>query len=141
MPRIQRITEKFEISQGILYSANNVVDEVIPAEVSSIVDGEYEVHEQPSKYAFQKSNDTLIKVSFESGSQLTYIGQYSFFYCTNLKEVDLTQCHNVNTIHNFAFGYCYSLTTFLLHTIKELKSCAFRSVPLSITIDSKLALC
>ena len=55
---------------------------------------------------------------------ITSIGEYSFYYCTNLKTIDLPQ--SLTAIYDYAFEHCSSLTEITIPTnIKILSQYAF----------------
>ena len=79
--------EKFEIAENnTLQNAINVVEEKIPQNVVSIRSG------TSDDYAFLKSKSTITKVLFEDNSNLETIGDYSFFLCSQLTVIDLSNC-------------------------------------------------
>lgn len=65
----------------------------IPASVTTI-----------GKYAFaqDRSAKALSNVTFEEGSKLNSIGEYAFYYCTNLKAIELPD--NISSIYRYTFG-------------------------------------
>ena len=126
----RKTQEHYESSGSRLISATNVSNALINKDIVTIDDG------SPTKYVFQGSADTLHSVTFESESQLTTIGSYSFYYCTHLESVDLTQCTKLTTINTYAFAYCYSLQSFkFTPSITSLGSSLFRCVPIEETFD------
>ena len=127
---IPRKTEQLKISNSTLVSATDGIEVEIPSNVVTIDDG------SSTNYVFQGSKDTLTRVSFQSGSQLTTIGSYSFYYCTKLESVDLTHCETLKIIHSYAFGYCYSLRNFELpHSVTKIHGNSFRLTPIKTTFD------
>ena len=126
----QKAEEQFESSDTTLIAATNVIDAVINKKIVLIC------HGTESKYVFQGSSDTLRSVTFESGSQLTTIGRYSFYCCTHLESVNLTQCTKLTEIHNLAFAFCYSLRSFNLPlTIELIGDNVFRCDPIEETFN------
>ena len=69
--------------------------------------------------------------------ELERIG-FDAFYLTNLKEVDLSKCHNLKTIEDYAFGSCSSLQSVKLpEGLKLIEYGAFENTALQeITIPS-----
>ena len=60
-------------------------------------------------YAFLLAKNTLETCTFEEGSQLQDIQQYSFYECQRLKTIDLSICYSLKTIGAYAFFGCSSL--------------------------------
>ena len=128
----QRKTKNVVVSGSTLVSVTDAEEIEIDSNIINIAEG------SSTSYAFQGSNDTLKKVSFQTGSQLETIGSYSFYLCTKLESIDLTYCTKLKEIHNWAFAYCYSLRSFLFpstSSISFLGSNIFRNVPLETTFD------
>ena len=78
-------------------------------------------------YLFYSSNAdyyaNLKSVSF-SGTQLTTIGKYAFYYCTELESLNLPE--GLKYIYNCAFYNCKNMTKlYIPTTVKEIKEQAF----------------
>ena len=125
------MSQKFQINhENILISANSIVDKKIPASVTSTFEG------NTDNYAFIQSIETLQKVSFEDNPQITIIGSYSFYQCTNLKEVDLSNCKLLTSINYLCFAYCYSMNSIIFPpNINKIGSNSFRCVHIDKLID------
>ena len=123
--------EKFEIiDPNILQNAFGVIDEKIPKNVVNIRKGDSE------DYAFLQSKNTLTKIWFEENSQLKTIGDYSFYLCSNVLSVDLSNCLLCEIIGYCAFAYCKSLNELILPpNINNIGGNVFRSVHLQKLID------
>ena len=125
------MNEKFEIAENnTLQNAINVVEEKIPQNVVSIRSG------TSDDYAFLKSKSTITKVLFEDNSNLETIGDYSFFLCSQLTVIDLSNCLLCNTIGYCAFAYCRKLNE--IHfppNIRTIQGNFIRSVHLQKTIN------
>lgn len=73
--------------------------------------------------------------------ELERIG-FDAFYLTNLKEVDLSKCHNLKTIEYYAFGSCSSLQSVKLPEGLKLIECgafentALQEITIPSTVDS-----
>ena len=126
----RKTQEQFETSGTTLISVKNVIDAVINKNIVTINDG------STTEYVFKESAHTLQSVSFESESQLTTIGSCSFYLCTQLESVNLTQCTKLTEIHNLAFAFCYSLRSFSLPlTIELIGDNVFRCDPIEETFN------
>ena len=81
----------------------------------------------------------LAEVSFPEG--LERIG-FDAFYRTNLKEVDLSKCHNLKTIEYYAFGSSSSLQSVKLPDgltmidYEAFSDCPLREITIPSTVDS-----
>lgn len=82
----------------------------------------------------------LVEINFPEG--LEEIGFDAFLYNINLKEVDLSKCHNLKTIEDTAFGCCRSLQSVKLpEGLKLIESEAFaysalQEITIPSTVDS-----
>lgn len=70
--------------------------------------------ESKDEYASIDAVDQLESVTFESDSQLRYIGKYAFYNCKRIQSIDLTPCQCLETIYDYGFNYCSGITTILL---------------------------
>ena len=124
----QRKTKNVVASGSTLVSVTDAEEIEIDSNIINIAEG------SSTSYAFQGSKDTLKKVSFQTGSQLETIGSYSFYYCTKLESIDLTQCTKLKEIHIWAFANCFSLRNFELpQSVTSIGDNAFRHTPIKTT--------
>ena len=73
------IQEQFQIVGENITKANpGFSNYIIPKIITCIQDG------SKNSYAFQELASRQFEVSFEEGSNLTYIGAYSFYKCSYL---------------------------------------------------------
>ena len=77
---------------------------VIPESIETIKAG------NESIYAFYGARNTRFNLSFAPNCRLTYIGDYAFYKCRYLYNIDFRNAVNLKTIVNFAFANCRSLT-------------------------------
>ena len=127
---IPRRTQEIQTSGNTLVSATDVTEIEIQSNIVAIAEG------SSTDYVFQGSTETLTKVSFQEGSQLTTIGSYSFYYCTKLESIDLTQCTKLKIINTYAFGNCYSLQHFELpQSVTSIDDNSFRNTPIETTFS------
>ena len=87
-------------------------------------------------YAFLLAKDTLETCTFEEGSQLQDIQQYSFYECQRLQTIDLSICYSLKTIGAYAFFGCSSLALIQLpESLQQIdERCFSQSGLKSITI-------
>ena len=95
------------ILKKVIPSENSKVYE-IPNEVTATEDGEID------DYVFQNLRYEEFTVKFNQGNQIEKIGNYTFYYCLYLKEINLSLCKHLTTIGSEAFSYCTSLSTLIL---------------------------
>ena len=78
---------------------------VIPSTVGSIRSGSIE------DYAFYNAKDVIVSLLFASDSQITSIGDYSFYECQKLSHVDFSNAKKLEILCNFCFSNCHSITS------------------------------
>lgn len=124
------------VATGTLIRAINQSEITVPSEVVTMEDGVFYGLKGVTKVDM---SDTQIKViennSFRGCSSLqdvslpgniTSIGQYAFFRCTALKNVDLQNCEKLNKIDVSAFFGCSSLKRIELpKSMKQIGMLAF----------------
>ncbi|MCR4897820.1 MAG: leucine-rich repeat domain-containing protein [Acholeplasmatales bacterium] len=125
-------------SNAIIYYIGNDKDIVIPSNVDIIYDRAFMYRNIESlyipksvtyigNYAFYYCNN-LKTVTFEEGSLLETIGDNAFMYCTELESIFIPK--NVKTINLEAFSYNTSLTSITFEEgslLEEIESKAFKS--------------
>ena len=122
--------DHFIIQNSILKNAINVVDEKIPANIVSIESGNI------SDYVFKSSIKTLTKLSFEDNNKLETVGDYAFYACSLLKEVDFSNCPNCNKIGLHSFNGCYLINSLKLPpNLQTLLGHALRTIHINMTLD------
>ena len=87
---------------GLTYDAGDLTEIVIPKSVTTI----YGTSSSDGAFG---NNETLQKVTFEDGSQLTSIGNYAFYDCSSLTSITIPS--GVTSIGSSAFSGCSSLTS------------------------------
>ena len=82
-------------------------------------------------YAFFNCKSILETVIVTEGSQLKDIQPYSFYKCTQLKEIDLSLCKSLTTIGEYAFYGCSSLQSVIFpDSLTSINSYAFMNTVL-----------
>ena len=94
---LQKVTPSKESNEYI------IPDEVIATEDGSITD-----------YVFKELCNIEFTVKFNKGSEIEIIGNYTFYKCKYLKEINLSLCFHLGIIGSNAFSYCTSLSTIVL---------------------------
>ncbi len=88
-------------------------------------------------YAFYECS-SLTELDLSEYTNLTSIGEMAFYHCTGLTSIDLSGCTALTSIGNYAFAGCSSLTSVDLSTCSSLTSieyCAFRNNSSIMSID------
>ena len=96
----------FDINGVNITHANPGLSEyVIPKEAKFIQDG------NETSYVFKDvcQSGKSFSISFEEGSQLTYIGAYACYKCSSLKEINFSNAKSLKYIINRAFSACNGL--------------------------------
>ena len=62
-------------------------------------------------YAFINAKDSIESCYFEANSKLKNISSYSFYQCSKLSLIDLSNCNSLTEIGDYAFYQCTSLKT------------------------------
>ncbi len=123
---------------SIIYYIGNNKNIVIPSNVDAIYDHAFMYRSIESlyipksvtyigNYAFYYCNN-LKTITFEEGSLLETIGDYAFMYCTELESIFIPK--NVKTINSNAFSNNNSLTSITFEEgslLEEIESRAFKS--------------
>ena len=105
-------------------------------------------------FAFIKCKDTISEVTFPKGSLLETISPYSFYCCSKITKIDLSNCTKLTEIGSYAFNQCSELSTltfpssiitiksysfsgtkisslFIPKSVKTIESAAFYAIPLT----------
>ena len=105
---------------GYTGSSTNVV---IPSSIN--VNGEDIPVKVIADNAFY-DNDTITSVTIPDS--VTAIGDYAFYYCSNLKTVTISENSQLTSIGDFAFGDCSSLTSiYIPDSVTAIEGHAFRN--------------
>ena len=89
--------------------------------------------ESGEDYASIDAANKLESVTFESSSQLKYIGKYAFYKCTLIKTIDLSPCSCLEKIHDYGFNYCTGITSITLpkSVLSRIESYVFQRLSIS----------
>ena len=60
-------------------------------------------------YAFYDARNTIETVHFENNPQLQYISPYCFYCCIKLSSIDISACTELTQIGQYSFYKCSSL--------------------------------
>ena len=101
----------FEVSEKIIVKAlpsSETHEYVIPNDITATRDG------NENNYVFQELKDKEFTVVFTKGNKIERIGNFTFYSCTKLVEINFSLCEKLTTIGAHAFTRCTSLSTLIL---------------------------
>ena len=110
-----RGSDALTITNGVLTNiASDITCIKLPNTVTSIRSGDSE------DFAFQRSSTTLTEIDFSISTEITTIGSYAFYHCTEVKRFDLSRLTKLTTLGEHAFRCCTSSKEFILPTQSKL---------------------
>lgn len=113
-----------------------------PKQVTETLDGTADL------YVFSLVKDIIKGVDFFEGSQLKTLGSYTFYRCSKLESIDLSNCAQLVNIKDSCFSYCQKLISIIFSehgSFKNIGSYCFEFTSLTnihfpITFDSFLGM-
>ena len=104
----------------LLLTPSSLKEYTVPSSCTTINGGQIETS------SFRPCRNTIQKISFQEGSQLTTISNY-VFYGSTIKTLDFGNCNELKTIPSYLCASCLQLSELILPpNIDKINNCAFQ---------------
>ena len=90
-----------------------------------------------SDYVFKDSAKKLKTFTFPKENNLVDIGDYAFYKCELLTEIDLSKCTKLRRIGKYSFSYCSKISSIILpsnNALEDIQESAFSSITTTFQI-------